>query len=82
MIALIAILALIFIITYDPKSRTLEKFIQPEGESRPCCDNADYRALNHDQCESAYYTSLQFADPNYGCPAKHPKTELGAIIGK
>jgi hypothetical protein len=77
MLLLFALLAFVFCITYDPKSGTLEKFIEPNS----CCSNVEYRARNPVQCEPPYYQGVQFADPNYGCPRRSPQVMNGAIIG-
>lgn len=80
LLKVLIILALIFVLTYDPKSKTLEKIINPENYKAPCCQDEKYRADNPDQCETPYYHGLQFGDPEYKCPKKHPETILGAII--
>ena len=47
-------LAFIFIITYDPKSRTLEKYI-PNGPA---------------PCKDGHYNEVQFGETGYDCPDK------------
>lgn len=47
-------LAFIFIITYDPKSRTLEKYI-PKGPA---------------PCKDGHYNEVQFGQTEYECPDK------------
>ena len=74
LIQLITLMAFIFVLTYDPKSRKLENVI--EG----CCSNTEHRARNPAQCEASYYQGVQFGDPNYGCPPTHPPTHLGALV--
>ena len=76
MIGLLVILAILFCLTYDPKSRTLERFI--EGPSS-CCSRTDYRAQNPDQCQPPYYQGVQFGNPDYGCPAKMPRSTMGVL---
>jgi hypothetical protein len=44
--------AFIFIITYDPKSRTLEKYI-PVGPA---------------PCKDGHYNEVQFGQSGYDCP--------------
>lgn len=51
---LLFLLAFIFIITYDPKSKTLEKYIP--REPAPCKDG--------------HYNEIQFAQHGYECPSK------------
>lgn len=75
-IKLLALAALVFCITYDPRSRRLESFISGDGT---CCNKLDYRAKHAEQCEPAHYQGVQFADPNYGCPKPAPRTHDGAI---
>ena len=89
---LIVIVSFLFMITYDPKSKNLEKFI-PKKESmeaaeteadqkKPCCSVTKYRANNPYQCEPGYYQGLQFADPDYGCPSVSPVVFEGAIMSR
>lgn len=72
-------LAILFVISYDPKSGTLEKFIEP---GKGCCDDPAYRAKNMTQCESKYYQGVQFGEPILGCPEQVPKVRDGAIFGR
>lgn len=74
LLQLLALVAFVFVLTYDPKSRKLERII--EG----CCNNTEHRARNPNQCESSYYQGVQFGETNYGCPPKHPPTHLGALV--
>lgn len=63
---LLFLLAIVFVLTYNPKSRTLEKFvIQPT----PPTDKS---------CENAHYEAVQFAQSPYDCPSSI-KTNMGAI---
>ena len=82
-VTLLVILAVLFVLTYDPKSRTLENMIEggPESQSKPCCENTGYMANNQTQCESVHYQGIQFGNENYGCPTRHPQQAMGAIIG-
>ena len=60
---LIFFLAIVFVLTYDPTSRTLEKFVgQPTQKS----------------CENAHYEAVQFAQSPYECPTPG-KAHMGAI---
>ena len=74
-VTFLVIMAVVFVLTYDPKSRTLESVI--EG-SEPCCERL---ANNQTQCESVHYQGVQFGNENYGCPSRHPRQAMGAIIG-
>ena len=63
---LIFLLAIVFVLTYDPKSRTLEKFIgQPTSPTDKSCENAHYEAV-------------QFAQTPYEC-SPQGRTKMGVI---
>jgi hypothetical protein len=79
---ILAILALLFVISYDPKSGTIEKFMNPTKRGPGCCDDVNYMADNKTQCENAHFNGVTFADSNYGCPAKTPTVNMGAVIGR
>ena len=64
---IVFLLAIAFVLTYDPKSRTLEKFV---GQSTPPTDKS---------CESAHYEAVQFAQAPYECPPTG-KTMMGVIV--
>ena len=85
---LIVIIFFLFMITYDPKSHTLDKYILGEHKEHyavgpqatgNCCDNVDYMADNYRQCAPAHFQGIQFAEP-YGCPSMIPVTNQGAIL--
>jgi len=59
--------AFVFLLTYDPRSRRLDKYIK---ESAPCT-----------QCESGRYQELQFNTraPGDSCKGE-PKEFMGAVI--
>ena len=50
---IVFLLAIVFVLTYDPKSRTLEKFV---GQPTPPTDKS---------CEHAHYEAVQFAQAPY-----------------
>lgn len=79
---LLALLALLFVISYDPKSGTIEKFVNPMVKKTGCCDNTQYMADNKDQCEHAHFQGVTFAQEGYGCPLKTPEVNMGAVIGR
>ena len=63
----IFLLAIVFVLTYDPKSRTLETFVgQPKTPS------------TNKSCENAHYEAVQFAQTPYECPTPG-KTKMGVI---
>lgn len=80
-VTFLVIIAVVFVLTYDPKSRTLESVIEGSAngiDSKPCCERL---ANNQTQCESVHYQGVQFGNENYGCPSRHPRQAMGAIIG-
>ena len=67
----IFLLAIVFVLTYDPESRTLEKFvIQPSTAANPSTDKS---------CEHTHYVSVQFAQTPYECPPAGKPT-MGALM--
>ena len=67
MLDLIFLLAIVFVLTYDPKSRTLETFIgQPKTPS------------TSKSCENAHYEAVQFAQTPYEC-SPQGRTKMGVI---
>jgi len=68
-----ALLAIVFVLSYKPK----ENFTK----NPQCCNNTPYMAQNATQCENAHFQGVQFGNQQYGCPARHPQANLGAIIG-
>jgi hypothetical protein len=61
------LLSIVFVLTYDPKSRTLETFVgQPKTPS------------TNKSCENAHYEAVQFAQTPYECPTPG-KTRMGVI---
>jgi len=49
-------IAIVFVLTYDPKSRTLENMIV---QNTPTIQKS---------CESAHYQAVQFGESPYECP--------------
>jgi hypothetical protein len=77
MIRFFVILAII----YDPKSRTLDRFMTEPTKKKPqCCSQTEYRADHPVQCESPYYQSVQFGNTDLGCPVGVPVVDKGAIL--
>jgi hypothetical protein len=54
---IVFLLAIVFVLTYDPKSRTLEKYV---GQSTPPTDKS---------CQPTHYQAVQFAQSPYECPS-------------
>jgi len=63
---IVFLLSIVFVLTYDPKSRTLEKLI---GQPTLPTDKS---------CENAHYEAVQFAQSPYECPSSG-KTMMGVI---
>jgi len=84
LIVLLFIAAFIFCLTYDPKSGRIESLVKATTDQKQagCCSDNSYMAKNPTQCSPAHYQGAQFANPEYGCPQKHPETFQGAIIGR
>jgi len=61
------LLAIVFVLTYDPKSRTLEKFVaQPVQQT------------TEKSCQPTHYEAVQFAQAPYECPPAG-RTRMGVL---
>lgn len=82
MIRFFVILAILFVLTYDPKSGTLDRFInEPSTKNGPqCCSKTEYRANHPVQCEPPYFQGVQFGNTELGCPTRMPNVNMGAIV--
>lgn len=81
-LVLFAIIAVVlFVLTYDPKSGTLERYLQPYEQSANTkdCQNDQFRANHPDQCKDANYDGLQFARSAFMNPVS-TNAKMGAII--
>jgi len=65
---IVFLLAIVFVLTYDPNSRTLEKFVGQPTKA-PSTDKT---------CEHAHYEAVQFAQTPYECPLPG-KPNMGVI---
>tara|TARA_B100001250_G_scaffold226282_1_gene194110 strand:+ start:2874 stop:3089 length:216 start_codon:yes stop_codon:yes gene_type:complete len=65
---LIFLIGFVFVLTYDPKSGTLDHLVK---EQKPPPQNAE--------CKEGHYQEIQFAKMGYSCPQQQ-KTQMGAII--
>ncbi len=82
---ILAVLAVIFVLSYDTKSGMLERLMgtkPPSAQNGKCCNDNAYMAGHPVQCENAHYQGQQFANLDYGCPERHPKVLGGAIIDR
>lgn len=66
---LVFIAAFIFIITYDPKSGTLNHLV----------DSKQQEPEKNAECKEGHYQEIQFAQMGYDCP-KENGVQMGAII--
>ena len=64
---IVFLLAIVFVLTYDPKSRTLEKYV---GVPTPPTQRS---------CEPTHYEAVQFAQSPYECPSPG-RTQMGAVM--
>ena len=62
----IFLLAIVFVLTYDPKSRRLEKMV---GQATPSTEKS---------CQPTHYEAVQFAQSPYECPV-YGKPMMGVI---
>jgi hypothetical protein len=66
---LVFLLAFIFVITYDPKSGTLDHLVGKKPE----------QPLHNAECKEGHYQEIQFAQKGYVCP-QEKRVHMGAII--
>ena len=66
---LVFLTAFIFIITYDPKSGTLNHLV----------DSKQQEPEKNAECKEGHYQEIQFAQMGYDCP-KENGVHMGAII--
>jgi hypothetical protein len=81
-LVLFAIIAVvIFVFTYDPKSGTLEKYLQPydADKNKNQCQDEAFRAKYPDQCKDVNYDGIQFARSAFMNPMP-TNSKMGAII--
>ena len=69
------LIAFVFLLTYDPKSCTLEKYITPKAKTPtpPPPKSAP-------KCESERYQELQFSSSDKNACKGEPVERMGAII--
>ena len=68
------ILAILFVITYDPKSRTLEKYISPLTAGQVTATGPTPSEV---ACKHPHFQARNFGEPVYDCPKSNSK--MGAI---
>ena len=62
----IFLLAVVFVLTYNPRSQTIEKFV---GQPTPPTEKS---------CQATHYQAVQFATTPYQCP-KDDGVSMGVI---
>ena len=75
-LAIVAVI--IFVLTYNPKSGTLNKIIKPMNE---CCNDANCVAKHPSECKHARYENLQFDGPTGMGQPSTVQAYKGAILG-
>ena len=70
------ILAILLVITYDPKSRTLEKYLMGPSASVDA-HQARGPAPIDAHCKHPHFQARNFGEPVYDCPKSNSK--MGAI---
>ena len=76
LVMIVILVVLVFILTYDPKSGTLDKYLKTTD-----CSNDEYRAANPGQCKVAEYDAVQFARAPTAFMKPSPTNSVnGAII--
>ena len=81
-LVLFAIIAVVlFVLTYDPKSGTLEKYLKPYSpdDNKQKCQDETFRAQNPGQCKHVNYESIEFASTAFANPMPS-NSKMGAII--
>lgn len=83
LIMLVILAVVIFMLTYDPKTGNLEKYLKPfnkmnDNQGQGCSDN-DFRSKNPGQCKDPAYEDIQFATTDFMKPTA-TNSRAGAII--
>jgi hypothetical protein len=68
LLKLLFLLGFIFVLTYDPKSGTLNKYVDPKLSAE----------MPNAPCKDGHYNEVQFAQKGYICP-ENDKTHMGVI---
>ena len=74
LIVIVILIAIVFMLTYDPKSGTLDRFIKTQD-----CQDETFRSQNPGACKNVNYESIQFASTQFMKPMP-TNSENGAII--
>jgi hypothetical protein len=68
----VILLVIVFVLTYDPKSRTLERFVNAPSAQQQHSPSRD------PQCKHSHLQAVQFGQ-DYQC-AKNPRANMGAMF--
>jgi hypothetical protein len=77
----VVIAVVIFLLTYDPKSGTIERYLHvydPDKKKKQCQDE-EFRGKYPEQCKEANYNAIQFASSTFMNPMP-TNSKMGAII--
>ena len=77
LIMIVFLVAIVFMLTYDPKSGTLDRFIKTNPTQD--CQDETFRSQNPGACKNVNYESIQFASTQFMKPMA-TNSENGAII--
>ena len=77
LIVIVFLIAIVFMLTYDPKSGTLDRFIK--STPPPDCQDETFRSQNPGACKDVNYESIQFASTQFMKPMPTNSVN-GAII--
>lgn len=69
----VILLVIVFVLTYDPKSRTLERFVNGPSAAAAAAESG-----RDPQCKHSHLQAVQFGQ-DYQC-AKNPRANMGAMI--
>lgn len=69
----VILLVIVFVLTYDPKSRTLERFVNAPSPSQSSSSSS-----RDPQCKHSHLQAVQFGQ-DYQC-AKNPRANMGAMF--
>jgi hypothetical protein len=69
----VVLIAFVFLLTYDPKSCTLEKYITPKSKEKTA-------AVSTPKCDSERYQELQFSSSDKSACKGEPVERMGVII--
>ena len=79
---IVILIVVIFVLTYDPKSGTLDRYITGPTKNSECADDV-YRGNNPAACKDSEYNAIQFAKSSTAFMKPIPtNSHMGAIISQ